>query len=330
MTRSYSPGGVPGEDVAAYYRRRAEGGVGLIFTEGTYPPHPSAGFDPNVPRIYGEAALAGWRRVVEGVHEAGGRIFSQLWHLGMQVSSGPAPVEGGPQPVGPSMSLDQIREAIEAYAQGAANAQAAGFDGVELHGAHGYLIDQFFWEQTNSRTDAYGGDLARRTRFAADAIRETRRRVGPEFPVCLRISQWKISDYDNKLARSPEELAQFLEPLVNAGVDIFHCSTRRFWDAEFAGSPLGFAGWVKKLTGKPVIAVGSVTLGADLMQTFAPGGQAAVTGIDDLLERMARGEFDLIAVGRALLANPEWPRIVRRGAIEELRPFSRAVLETLV
>ena len=94
MTRSFSPGGVPGEDVAAYYRRRAEGGVGLIVTEGTYPPHPAAGFDPKVPHLYGEAALNGWRNVVDQVHAAGGHIFSQLWHLGLQISSGPPPVDG--------------------------------------------------------------------------------------------------------------------------------------------------------------------------------------------------------------------------------------------
>ena len=101
MTRSFSPGGVPGEDVAAYYRRRAEGGVGLIITEGTYPPHPAAGFDPKVPHLYGEAALRGWRHVVDQVHAAGGHIFSQLWHVGLQVSSGPPPAEGR-HPVGPS------------------------------------------------------------------------------------------------------------------------------------------------------------------------------------------------------------------------------------
>ena len=126
MTRSSSPSGVPGEDVAAYYRRRAEGGVGLIITEGTYPPHPAAGFDPKVPHLYGEAALNGWRRVVEQVHAAGGHIFSQLWHVGLQVSSGPPPKEGE-HPVGPSgefaMTQAEIDAAIQAYAQAARSAQ---------------------------------------------------------------------------------------------------------------------------------------------------------------------------------------------------------------
>ncbi|HSP66561.1 MAG TPA: NADH:flavin oxidoreductase [Bryobacteraceae bacterium] len=332
MTRSMSPGGVPGADVAAYYRRRAEGGVALIVTEGTYPPHPAAGFDPKVPRLYGEAALEGWRHVVDEVHAAGGRIFSQLWHLGLQVSSGPPPPEGR-HPVGPSgeyaMTQSDIDAAIQAYAQAAESARDVGFDGVELHGAHGYLIDQFFWEKTNQRTDGYGGGLLNRTRFAVEALREVRRRVGPEYPVGLRFSQWKIGDFDAKLAATPSELEQFLKPLVEAGVDIFHCSTRRFWEPEFEGSHLNLAGWTKKLTGKPTITVGSVTLGADLMTSFRSPETLAVTGIEDLLDRLERGEFDLVAVGRALIANPEWAVKIRAGAVAELRPFDRSVLATL-
>ena len=333
MTRSLSPGGIPGEDVAAYYRRRAEGGGGLIVTEGTYPPHPPAGFDPKVPRLYGEGALRGWTRVVDQVHSAGGHIFSQLWHVGLQVSSGPPPAEGE-HPVGPSgefaMTQKDIDAAIEGYAQAAGSARDIGFDGVELHGAHGYLIDQFFWEKTNQRTDRYGGDLVARTRFAAEAVRTVRRRVGPEFPVALRISQWKIGDYEAKLAKTPAELDQFLRPLVDAGVDIFHCSQRRFWDAEFEGSNLNLAGWTKKLTGKPTITVGSVTLDADFTKSFGSPDSTPVTGIDELIDRLERGEFDLVAVGRALIANPEWAAKAKAGALADLRPFDRGLLTSLL
>jgi 2,4-dienoyl-CoA reductase-like NADH-dependent reductase (Old Yellow Enzyme family) len=333
MTRSMSPGGVPGLDVAAYYRRRAEGGVGLIVTEGTYPPDPTAGFDPNVPRLYGEAALKGWRHVVEQVHAAGGHIFSQIWHLGMQVSSGPAPAEGQ-HPVGPSgqyaMSQGEIDIAVQAYGQAAASAREVGFDGVELHAAHGYLVDQFFWEKTNQRTDGYGGSLENRTRFAVEVLREIRRRVGPDYPVALRFSQWKIGDYDAKIVTTPAELEQFLKPLVDAGVDLFHCSTRRFWDPEFEGSNLNLAGWTKKLTGKPTVTVGSITLGTDVMASFGSPEAVHVTGIDDLLDRLERGEFDLVAVGRALIANPEWASQIKAGAVADLRPFDRSVLTTLV
>jgi len=333
MTRSMSPGGVPGPDVAAYYRRRAEGGVGLIVTEGTYPPDPTAGFDPKVPRLHGEAALNGWRHVVEEVHAASGHIFSQIWHLGMQVSSGPPPAEGQ-HPVGPSgeyaMSQAEIDFAIQAYGQAAASAREVGFDGVELHAAHGYLVDQFFWEKTNQRADGYGGSLGNRTRFAVEVLREIRRRVGAEYPVALRFSQWKIDDYDAKIVTTPAELEQFLKPLVDAGVDIFHCSTRRFWEPEFEGSNLNLAGWTKKLTGKPTITVGSITLGADVMTSFGSPGAIRVTGIDDMLDRLERGEFDLVAVGRALIANPNWAAQIKAGAIADLLPFDRTVLATLV
>src|SRR5690242_11091336 len=166
------------------------------------------------------------------------------------------------------MTDADIADVISGLANSARSAKEVGFDGVELHGAHGYLIDQFFWEKTNWRTDGYGGDLAARTRFATEAIRETRKQVGPDYPVAIRFSQWKIGDFEAKLAKTPDELDRFLRPLVDAGIDLFHCSQRRFWDAEFEGSNLNLAGWTKKLTGKPTITVGSVTLDIDFTKSF--------------------------------------------------------------
>ncbi len=342
MTRSCSPEGIPGADVAAYYRRRAEGGVGLIITEGTYVPDPSAGFDPKVPHFYGEKPLAGWRRVADEVHDAGGKIFPQLWHVGMVYGPPYGDPLNGARPVGPSglkkpaeqtgepMSQADIDATIEAFATAAASAKALGFDGVELHGAHGYLIDQFFWAGTNQRTDRYGGSLLARTRFAVEIIEAVRRRVGPDFPLVLRFSQWKLQDFDAKLARTPAELEAFLAPLCEAGVDAFHCSTRRFWESEFPESNLNLAGWTKKLTGKPAVTVGSVTLNEDLMKSFGSDDTAAVTGIDELLTRLQAGEFDLVAIGRSLIVNPSWPRQVERGALSELLPFNRSALSQLV
>lgn len=328
MTRSFSPHGIPGADVAAYYRKRAEGGVGLIVTEGVYIPHPRAGFDPKVPQLAGEAALAGWGNVVNEVHAANGHIFAQLWHVGMQVAGGPGPAEGI-QPVGPSMPLAEIDIVIAAYGEAAANAQAVGFDGIEIHGAHGYLIDQFFWEHTNHRADFYGGSLVARTRFAAAIVAEIRRRVGRTFPVAFRFSQFKIEEYSAQLAKTPGELDRFLAPLVAAGVDVFHASTRRFWEPAFALSPLTLAGWTKKLTGLPTIAVGSVTLGTDVMTSFRTDDPAATSDIEALLDCMEREEFDMIAVGRALIANPSWARVVASGDLTQLQPFARPMLATL-
>ena len=139
-----------------------------------------------------------------------------------------------------------------------------------------------------------------------------RQLCGDEFPIILRISQWKLQDFDAKLARTPEELQRFLEPLVAAGVDLFHCSTRRFWEPEFDGSNLNLAGWVKRITGLPTISVGSVGLDEEFVTTFA-GGTAGVVGIDNLLKRMEREEFDLIAVGRAQISNPDWVKLVGGG-----------------
>lgn len=338
MTRSKSPGGVPGADVAAYYRRRAEGGTGLLITEGTWVPHATAGSMPDVPRFHGADALAGWQRVAEEVHAAGGRIFPQLWHTGIAASKN-APDFFTASPSGLWLPGDErgapagqtlIDEIVAAFGIAARSARDLGFDGVEIHGAHGYLIDQFLWNATNRRCDGYGGDLRSRTRFAVQVIEEVRRQVGPGYPISLRFSQWKMQDYDAKLAATPQELGEMLLPLAAAGVDIFHCSTRRFWEAEFPGSSLNLAGWTRKLTGRPTITVGSVTLSEVFTTTSRSEEGASVTGVDELVARLERGEFDLVAIGRALIANPDWPDLVRRGALDRLKPFQKDVLRDLV
>ncbi|GIO32984.1 MULTISPECIES: NADH:flavin oxidoreductase [Paenibacillus] len=341
MTRSFSPNGVPGPDVAAYYRRRAENGVGLIITEGTLIDHPAATDDPNVPNFHGEAALNGWAEVVRQVHEAGGKIMPQIWHIGMTrpvgaqpnpeaLPIGPSGLDLNGNPVTEPMTQAEIKRVIQAYADAAANAKRIGFDGVEIHGAHGYLIDQFLWERTNRRTDEYGGDMMKRARFAIEVVAAVRAAVGPDFPVAIRLSQWKTTHYDAKLADTPEKLEQLLTALSEAGVDIFHCSTRRFWEPEFAGSDLNFAGWAKKLTGKTVITVGSVGLDEAFTSLFTEGKGAGKKDIDELLKRLEDQEFDLVAVGRALLADPEWAAKVREGRFDELKAFTPEALKTLV
>jgi len=157
------------------------------------------------------------------------------------------------------MGAPDIADTIAAFARAAGAAKRLGFDAIELHGAHGYLIDQFFWEGTNLRQDGYGGGtLVQRGRFAADILKAVRAEVGPDYPVIIRLSQWKQQDYAVQMARTPQEMEAWLQPLADAGADIFHCSQRRFWEPEYAGSDLNFAGWAKKLTGKPTITVGSV------------------------------------------------------------------------
>jgi 2,4-dienoyl-CoA reductase-like NADH-dependent reductase (Old Yellow Enzyme family) len=227
------------------------------------------------------------------------------------------------------MTRRDLDDVIGAFAEAAAAAERIGFDGVELHGAHGYLIDQFLWAGTNRRTDAYGGDPVARTRFAAEIVAAVRETVSPGFPVIFRYSQWKQDAYDARLAETPEALEAILAPLAEAGVDAFHASTRRYWIPEFEGSDLNLAGWTRKLTGRPAITVGSVGLDGDFIRTFAGEG-APVQGIDNLLDRLERDEFDLVAVGRALLQDPEWAAKVLGGRFEELEPYDTAALKTLV
>lgn len=290
--------------------------MGLIVTEGTVIDHADASNQENVPFFYGEEALNGWANVVSEVHEAGGKIIPQIWHMGARGNVN-------------DYSESEISDIVDAFAQSAAEAKRIGFDGIEIHGAHGYLIDQFFWEKTNERTDRYGGSMIARTRFAEEVIRACRQAVGPDFTIVLRISQWKGTEYTAKLAKTPDELQQFLQPLVNAGVDIFHCSTRRFWEPEFEGSDLNLAGWVKKLTGKPTITVGSIGLDGDFMTLFTEGKGAENASIERLVQKLENQEFDLVAIGRALLVDPAWVSKIRDGKLDELIPFTPEALKTL-
>lgn len=332
MTRLFSPNGVPNQDVAAYYRRRAEGGTGLIITEGTAINHPAAIAEQKIPKFYGEAALAGWREVVKQVHEAGGKIFPQLWHIGAarrsEISENPNVEAVSPsglfapdKAVGRAFREEELAELIRIYGQAAWDAKNLGFDGIELHFAHGYLLDQFFWGPTNLRTDRYGED---RTLLAAEIVAECRRQVGPDFPIGLRFSQWKQQDYAARLFDTPQQLEAFLRPLVDAGVDIFHCSSRRFWEAEFADSHLNLAGWTRKLSGKTVITVGSVGLNQEFLMSRT-GVEAASdqSRLEELETMLGRGEVDLVAIGRALLVDGQWPNKIREGRFEDLLPYSK-------
>jgi 2,4-dienoyl-CoA reductase-like NADH-dependent reductase (Old Yellow Enzyme family) len=342
MTRNMAPDGVPRAANAAYYARRAEGQVGLILSEGTVVDRPASRNLPHIPFFHGEAALAGWQQVIDAVHAAGGKMGPQLWHTG-GTSADPAyerPALDTPsglnQPgevVGEPMTEEAIADTVAAFAKSALAARDLGFDTLELHGAHGYLIDQFFWPETNLRTDKWGGaTIGERSRFAAEVVAAVRAAVGPDFPILLRLSQWKQQDYTARLANTPAEMEQWLAPLAAAGVDIFHCSQRRFWEPEFpeidGEKGLNFAGWAKKITGLPTISVGSVGLSSDFFSAF--GGQTSATaGLEPLVERMERGEFDLIAVGRVLLSDAQWAAKVQQGRLGELEDFNPAAMATL-
>ena len=342
MTRAFSPGGIPTPAVAAYYERRAQGEVGLILSEGTVINRPASAGNKAYPHFYGAEALAGWQAVIDAVHAAGGRMGPQIWHVGVvppggedplpqSLFEGPSGLSGTGEEVGRTMTDEDIADTIEAFADAAYESKRLRFDMLELHGAHGYLIDQFFWALTNRRTDKYGGlTLPERSRFASEVVKAVRKRVGEDYVISLRLSQWKIANYDFQLANNPAELEAWLTPLAEAGVDIFHCSQRRFEEPQFEGSDLNFAGWAKKVTGKTTITVGSIGLTGEFMAALRQGEGSSPAPVDELKRRLDRGDFDLVAVGRALITDSHWVQKLKESRTSEFLGYTKESLATLV
>jgi 2,4-dienoyl-CoA reductase-like NADH-dependent reductase (Old Yellow Enzyme family) len=228
------------------------------------------------------------------------------------------------------MDEDDIARVITAFAGAAQQTQQLGFDGVEIHAAHGYLLDEFLWETTNQRSDRYGGSVQNRSRLTAEIIAAVRRATGPDYPIIVRVSQWKTADFTARPWPTAEHLEAALTPLADAGADLFHCSTRRFWEAEYEGSNLNLAGWVKKVTGKPTITVGSVGLRDNtFIDTLIKGEGAQLDDMGTLETMFAQDQFDLVAIGRALISDPGMVNKLRSGHLTERLPFDSADLATL-
>lgn len=338
MSRYFAPGGILTEDGAEYYRRRAASKIGTIITEGTGVAIDHTVSADTVPIFAGNDPIAAWKGAVDAVHAEGGAFVPQLWHVGgcedfnypdsphAELVS-PSGFAGPDVSGGRAMTEKDIADTVAAFAESARAAKEIGCDAIELHGAHGYIFDQFFWDKTNLRDDRYGGpDIADRATFAAEVVAACRAAVGEDFAIIFRVSQWKTYDYDVKLASNPDEMHRWLEPLVQAGVDIFHASQRRFWEPEFAGDHKNLGGWIKQVTGKPVITVGSVGMDRELMEDFVAGiSSPMLNRLDDLVAMFERGEFDLIALGRVLLADPDWLVKVEQGRVDELTAYDRSI-----
>ncbi len=334
MTRNQSPGGIPTSEVVAYYSRRAKAEVGLIITEGIEVSHEASSAYPNVPRLDTKEAREGWKRVVNGVKENGGSVIAQLWHcggfrkLGMQPNpevpghTASGLVKPGKK-VAHEMTLEDIKQTINAYASDAKYCEEIGFDGVEIHGAHGYLIDNFFWEGTNIRDDSYGGSIEKRSQFVSEIIQAVRSNISQEFIVGLRFSQWKQHDFEAKLAHSTDDLKKVLLSPVESGLDYLHSSMRRFWESEFEGSEENLAYWTKKISNIPTIGVGSVGLDSDFIDMTAPSKPAS---IDKAIDDISKEKYDLLAVGRALLSDHEWVLKMKEGRLKDVIPYSKEAL----
>ena len=337
MTRNQSPGGIPTDDVISYYARRAKAEVGLIITEGIEVSHKASSAYPNVPRLDTNEAREGWKKVVDGIKNNNGAVIAQLWHcggfrkLGMQPNpevpgyTASGLVKPGKK-VAYEMTIKDIKETIDAYASDAKICQDLGFDGVEIHGAHGYLIDNFLWGGTNIREDSYGGSIGKRSQFVSDIIKAVKENVDDTFIVGLRFSQWKQHDFSAKLASTPDDLRKILIPPVEAGLDFLHSSMRRFWESEFEDSEENLAYWTKKISNIPTIGVGSVGLDSDFIDMTAP---AKPTSIDKALDDIAKEKYDLIAVGRALLSDYEWVVKMKEGRLNDVIPYTKDALLNL-
>jgi 2,4-dienoyl-CoA reductase-like NADH-dependent reductase (Old Yellow Enzyme family) len=360
MTRGASPNGVPGADVAAYYARRAAGGVGTIYTESVFVDDPGTmgkfglegGSDkPNPwPLMFGEAPLEGWRGVVDAVHAAGGKIFPQLMHLGLQRSpakgeswdeikiSSPSGIFGTSEELAQlapeaqaalnrpdkAMTEAEILSAIAAFASAAAGAKSVGFDGIALHGGHGYLIDNFMRAETNRRTDKWGGDHVGRLRFAVELVRAVREAIGDDMPISFRFSQWTHHNLDAQLFPTRKVLEDILHTLGEAGVDIFEASARSFTDIVFEDCPLNLAALTRVISGKPTVMVGGTGVYREKYDS-ALVPPKVIDNIDEVMARFHAGEFDLLAVGRSLLNDPNWLQKVING--EPFAPFNPLCLK---
>ena len=311
-----TPDNKAGDKLVAYLERRARGGVGLIIAE-------ICAIDPRGRALPNE--LGGWSddfipalaRIPEAVHRHGAKAAIQLHHAGRETL--PDIIDGA-VPEAPSaipsviyrqpceaMSLERIAEIIEAYAAAARRAQAAGFDAVEIHGAHGYLISQFLSPFTNHREDKYGGDDAGRSRFLLEVIAAVRKKTGPDFPIIVRVSADEIIADGYHL-----EFMQALAPkLVAAGVNAIHASlgaysTPGFLNVASMDTETGFnlfrARAIKETVNVPVIGVGRIS-------------NPAIAE-----ESLARGDADLIAFGRPLLADPDFVKKAKEGRPADIRP----------
>jgi 2,4-dienoyl-CoA reductase-like NADH-dependent reductase (Old Yellow Enzyme family) len=344
MQRGFMNDGAPTPRMVEYMRRCAAGGVGLIISESTSPDHPSAYWQPMMGRLE-PGTLAAWRPVVEAVRGEGAGFLMQLWHPGSmrKVAAGhplasypawsPSGLIQSGRPHGHAMTRQDLQELKLAYVRAAEQAQGLGADGIEVHSAHGYLLDQFLWAQTNQREDEYGGrTLAERARYSAQIVAAIRAAVGASFVISYRFSQFKEVDYGAVVAASPEDLGGMLTLLRASGVDMFNVSSRRFHKAEWPDSAqpqFTIAEWVKSMTDAVVMTCGSVGLNvemfANLFDDEEPSELTLERDLEYLAERIRRGALDLVGVGRMHIANNDFVSKVREGRFRELVLFNKMV-----
>jgi 2,4-dienoyl-CoA reductase-like NADH-dependent reductase (Old Yellow Enzyme family) len=328
MTRtSATDDGLATDDMARYYARFARGGYSLVITEGAYPDLRSSQGYLNQPGIASDAQANAWRKVIDAVHAEGGKIFIQLMHAGAlsqgnhwsTETAGPSAVQPvgtqlsfyrgeGAYPIPKEMTLDDITQLKKDFAAAAGRAKAAGFDGVEIHGANGYVLDQFLTSYTNQRTDVYGGSTQNRTRLLVEISEAVRQEVGAEYTVGIRISQGKVNDYEHKWADGEKDAKIIFESLAKAGLDFIHITEFDATNPAF-GDGETLVALARRYGKLPVIANGQ--LGEhDKAAALVDSGDAAI-----------------VTLGKTALANPDWPtRIAKAAPVAE---FDYGILQPL-
>jgi 2,4-dienoyl-CoA reductase-like NADH-dependent reductase (Old Yellow Enzyme family) len=344
MQRGFMNDGAPAPKMVDYMRRCAAGGAGLIISESTSPDHPSAYWQPMMGRLE-PGTLGAWRKVIEAVKSEGAAFLQQLWHPGsMRKVAAGHPLEGypafspsgliqGDRLNGRAMTRDDLTELKAAYVRAAVHAQELGADGIEVHSAHGYLLDQFLWSETNRREDEYGGrTLAERARYSAEIVADIRKATGDQFVISYRFSQFKEVDYGATVAASPADLRGMLQLLRGVGVDLFNVSSRRFYKPEWPDSEhpdYSIAEWAKSMTDAPVMTCGSVGLNvemfANLFDDQEPSEMSAEQDLRMLADKVARGTLDLVGVGRTHIANNDFVNKVRARCFKDLALFNKTV-----
>lgn len=325
MTRTFADDqtGVVGPDVVEYYRKRAADGVGLIITEGVAI-SPRAKGTKGVPGLFTTEQIEGWKKVTDAVHQAGGVIIAQIWHVGRlshhEITGGVPPQApsalraeghvhrlGKPYDIPEEMSLADIQEVIQQYAQAARYARMAGFDGVEIHGAHGYLIDQFNSDTSNHRQDKYGGDLRQRLTFMKEVAKAVISEAGADRTI-MRFSALKDDQREYMWEDPAAAIQTFVEAFKEAGLTMLHPSTMNFDQVIAEGKTLHEL--VRQYWDGIIIGVGDLT---------PDRAEQAVQG----------GIMDVAAFGRPFLANPDLVSRVTQG--EDLVAFNgREHLQVLV
>ena len=315
MTRvSASAKGLPTDRVGGYYRTFADGGFGLLITEGLYIDHQTSQGYHFQPGIADSAHSQAWQRVVDGVHASGAKFFAQLMHAGSQSQGNPhTTTTWGPSAVRPrgeqlamyrgsgqfrtpeAMTLEYISQLRAAFVNAARQARDAGFDGVEIHGANGYLLDAFLTDYLNTRTDDYGGIVANRVRLAAEVCGDVVAAVGADIAVGIRISQGKVSDNDHRWAGGETDAATIFRALADTGIDYIHTTEYRALAPAFADGGKTLAQLAKHYGGLPVIANGHLD---------DPRDAEAI---------VASGAADVVALAKPALANRDWPLRVQTG-----------------